>query len=106
MFVGVQVRNLQTPLNPIGQAGSNPGALAPSPRSAIAISYNAAAGGDGVIDSQDDRNDLAHTSEVRLMAEAMAHEILHYLGLQDTLVFEGNVAVEDDRHQRLKGGAP
>ncbi len=96
MFIGVSVDRLQSPLNRIGQAGSSPGALTATERSAIAISLSAASGSDGVIDSEQDRRDPRHTSELRLLAETISHELMHYLGLQDTLTFNGSSVVASD----------
>jgi len=54
-----------------GTAGNIPGSLAPTGRSAVAISWLANAGTDGVF-SEDD---------TRLFGETLAHEVGHYLGL-------------------------
>lgn len=54
-----------------GIAGDIPGPLVPSPRSAVLISTDLASGTDGEFSAED----------VRLLAETMAHEVGHYLGL-------------------------
>jgi hypothetical protein len=96
VYLATNVSGLNAPLNSIAQAGSIPGPLVPSQRSAIAVSMLRAGGSDTIIDSEQDRDDPGHTSEVRLLGEALAHEILHYLGLQDTIVFTGSIASEGD----------
>ncbi|MEQ1504678.1 MAG: hypothetical protein ABMB14_20730 [Myxococcota bacterium] len=54
-----------------GIAGDIPGPLVPTSRSAVQISALLAAGPDGKFDAED----------TRLLAETMAHEVGHYLGL-------------------------
>ena len=54
-----------------GIAGDIPGPLIPTTRSAVQVSALLAAGADGVFDAED----------TRLLAETMAHETGHYLGL-------------------------
>lgn len=54
-----------------GIAGDIPGPLVPTPRSGVQISALLAAGKDGAFDDED----------IRLLAETMAHEVGHYLGL-------------------------
>lgn len=54
-----------------GIAGDIPGPLIPTTRSAVQISALLAAGVDGEFDAED----------TRLLAETMAHEVAHYLGL-------------------------
>lgn len=54
-----------------GIAGDIPGPQVPTPRSGVQISAVLAAGPDGVFDAED----------TRLLAETMAHETAHYLGL-------------------------
>jgi hypothetical protein len=54
-----------------GIAGDIPGPLVPTTRSAVQISAQFAAGTDGEFDDED----------IRLLAETMAHEVAHYLGL-------------------------
>jgi hypothetical protein len=54
-----------------GIAGDIPGPLVPTTRSAVQISSRLAAGTDGEFDDED----------IRLLAETMAHEVAHYLGL-------------------------
>lgn len=54
-----------------GIAGDIPGPLIPTTRSAVQVSALLSAGPDGVFDSED----------TRLLAETMAHEVGHYLGL-------------------------
>ena len=54
-----------------GIAGDIPGPLIPTTRSAVQISALLAAGVDGAFDAED----------TRLLAETMAHEVAHYLGL-------------------------
>ena len=55
----------------LGFSGNVPGSLLAGPRSAIAISWLANAGTDGVFDEQ----------EIQLLSETLAHEAGHYLGL-------------------------
>ncbi|MEN0068533.1 MAG: hypothetical protein AAGA48_40815 [Myxococcota bacterium] len=55
----------------VGISGGIPGALTPSPRSAVQVSTLAAVGTDGIISE----------AEIRLLAETLAHETAHYLGL-------------------------
>jgi hypothetical protein len=54
-----------------GIAGDIPGPLWPTTRSAVQISRSLSAGIDGEFDAED----------TRLLAETMAHEVLHFLGL-------------------------
>lgn len=54
-----------------GIAGDIPGPLIPTTRSAVQISALLAAGPDGAFNAED----------TRLLAETMAHEVAHYLGL-------------------------
>jgi hypothetical protein len=54
-----------------GIAGDIPGPLLPTTRSAVQISRSLSAGVDGQFDEED----------TRLLAETMAHEVLHFLGL-------------------------
>ncbi|MEM6926414.1 MAG: hypothetical protein AAF602_05770 [Myxococcota bacterium] len=55
----------------VGLAGGIPGAASATPRSAVQVSTLGAAGTDGRFDGDD----------IRLLAETMAHETAHYLGL-------------------------
>ncbi len=55
----------------VGLAGGIPGAVVPTRRSAIQVGTLAAAGVDGRFEGDD----------IRLLAETMAHETAHYLGL-------------------------
>jgi len=55
----------------IGLSGGIPGAVVPSQRSAVQVSLLSAACPDGVFSAP----------EIRLLAETMAHECAHYLGL-------------------------
>lgn len=54
-----------------GIAGGIPGALTPSSRGAVVISWLANAGGDGTFSDED----------IRLYGETLAHEVGHYTGL-------------------------
>ncbi len=90
------VRNLSSPLNPLAQAGSIPGTFSANRRSGISASFNAAGGSDRVIDSEQDREDEQRTSEARLLGEALAHELLHYIGLRDTVTFSNDSATSSD----------
>ena len=92
VYIATNVSGLNSELNSIAQAGNIPGPFIPSERTGIAVSLIKAGGSNTIIDSIDDREDLRHTSEVRLLGEALAHEILHYLGLQDTILFSGSTA--------------
>ena len=62
----------------LGFSGNVPGALIASPRSAIAVSWLANAGTDGVFDEQ----------EIQLFSETLAHEAGHYLGLYHPVEIE------------------
>ena len=55
----------------LGESGNIPGALVPSPYSAVAIALNNHWGIDGVFSE----------AETRMMGNTMAHEVGHYLGL-------------------------
>ena len=81
-------------------AGSLPGPAVPSPRSAIVVSLTRATGSDGALDADYDDDsdyvDQVDDSEVRLLGESMAHEILHYLGLPNSLTFQGSTVVASD----------
>ena len=62
----------------LGFAGNVPGSLQEGKRSAIAISWLANAGTDGVFDEQ----------EIQLFSETLAHEAGHYLGLYHPVEIE------------------
>ncbi|MFT4977664.1 MAG: hypothetical protein ACI8S6_003571 [Myxococcota bacterium] len=64
----------------LGESGSIPGSLAATPYSAVAISWLAHAGVDGVFSD----------AEVRTMGETMAHEASHYLGLFHPVELSGD----------------
>lgn len=96
LYFGVDVDSLKSPLNRLGQSGSIPGPLVPTTRSAIAYSVSQAAGDDGVFDSDEDERQSDHTSEIRLFGEVIAHEILHYIALVDTVTFQGGTVVNSD----------
>jgi hypothetical protein len=55
----------------LGIAGDIPGPIVPSPRSGVQISALEAPGTDGTFEPED----------IRILAETMAHEVGHYLGL-------------------------
>ncbi|HHO49977.1 MAG TPA: hypothetical protein ENK18_03680 [Deltaproteobacteria bacterium] len=63
----------------LGISGDIPGPLVPSARSAVQLSTLLAAGPDGIYDAED----------VRLLAETMAHETAHFLGLFHPVEREG-----------------
>lgn len=80
-------------------AGASPGPVIPSTRSAIVVSLANATGQDGRFDadsSNSNNTDSTEDSEVRLLAENLCHEILSYLGLKDTVVFNSNIVVDTD----------
>ena len=68
MLIGETINN---DVGTLGLAGSVPGALIPTERSAVVISWLENAGIDAIFDA----------SEVQIMCETMAHETGHYLGL-------------------------
>ncbi|MCO6431920.1 MAG: hypothetical protein J5J00_13760 [Deltaproteobacteria bacterium] len=77
--------------------GASPGALIPSPRSAIVVDINRAAGEDGLFDHSDEEDDSdIDDSEVRLLAENVTHSLLSYLGLSDTVNFSGSTVASSD----------
>lgn len=96
LFFGVDADGLSGPRNEISLSGANPGPALPSPRSAIVISVSKAAGNDGEFDSSSSDSTVERDSEIRYIGEAIAHETLHYLGLRDTVTFDGNLAVSSD----------
>ena len=67
----VIVETLDGGVNYLGYAGGIPGALTPSPRAAITLSWLANSGVDGHFNEDD----------IRLFGETMAHEASHYMGL-------------------------
>ena len=64
----------------LGFAGSVPGSILPSPRSAVVISWLNNAGADGVFSE----------GEIQLFSETLAHEAGHYLGLYHPVEMEYN----------------
>ena len=79
--------------NVLASAGSVPGTFEATPHSAIAAGIFVATGDDFQFDTGQ-----RVANEARLFAEGIGHEILHYLGLADTVLFEGefgNVLAND-----------
>jgi hypothetical protein len=70
-----------------GEAGGIPGALVPTKRSAVAVSWLTCAGSDGVYSEED----------VLFLGETMAHEVGHYLGMYHPVESSYNFwdAIED-----------
>ena len=64
----------------LGQSGGIPGAITPTPRSAVAISWLLHAGTNGSFSK----------AEIKDMGETMAHEAGHYMGLFHPVEFEGS----------------
>lgn len=68
----VLVRALENGERIFGVAGGIPGPVGPTGRSAVVISMEESAGADGAFDDR---------TKVEILAETMAHEVGHYLGL-------------------------
>lgn len=81
-----------------GIAGSSPGPVVPTRRSAITMSLIEATGPDGRFDAEDSDNnfDTIDDSEIRLFSESIAHEILRYMGLPNTVTFSQSTVVDSD----------
>jgi hypothetical protein len=79
-------------------AGSSPGPLIPSPRSAIAVSLSIATGNDGKFDADadDPESDNLEDSEKRIFAESLTHELLRYMGLKNSVTFNSNEVSSTD----------
>lgn len=71
VFIASSIGDLSTPSSVLGVSGGIPGSYFPSVKSAVAISLDAHLGIDGNLDSQ----------RQRVLAETIAHEVGHYLGL-------------------------
>lgn len=96
LYFGVDVERLKEPENEIGIAGAVPGSFMPSVRSAIAFSISEAAGNDGEFEAEDEDGESNDGPEKRIFAETVCHELFHYLGLFDTVTFQGDTVVNAD----------
>ncbi len=99
LLFAVEVEKLSSPDNAFAQSGFSPLPAIPSSRSAIAFSARNLSGSDGEFDKDrgdDDLNSQQFSDETLHMANVIAHEIGHALGLSNSVTLKGDVAVDSD----------
>ena len=102
LFMGADVKNMKNDKGHSGLSASVPGPVLPTPKSAIAFSLNKAVGDDGEFNGRgnsnvdNDEKDEDEGDEIRLFSDSISHEICHYLGLRNSVEFQGNVVTWGD----------
>ena len=96
LFMGADVKNFSKYNGHSGVSASVPGPVLPTSKSAIAFSLNKAVGSDGEFngrghnDVDDSEKDEDEGDERRLFSDTISHEVFHYLGLRNSVEFQGN----------------
>lgn len=97
VYFATDVMKLGSSENESGQAGASPGPIIPTAKSAIAISVRRAAGGDGLFNFEErDGFRFVKVDEERILGETVCHELFHYMGLFDSVTFQGSRAINSD----------
>lgn len=97
LFFGNAVESFSSRSYVSAIAGSSPGPVIPSRKSAVVVDLRKALGSDGRFDADDgDSFDNIDDSEVRLLAESVTQEILQYMGLPESMRFSGGTVIDTD----------
>ncbi len=97
VVIGTEVSSRTSSSKEIGVAGSIPGAILPSPKSAVAFGMLEVGGGDGRLDYDGEDSSRLFDDERRVAGEVMAQLIAKYLGLRPVVEFKGGLVSQSDR---------